>query len=55
MGGGIILMALGVIFLMYNFDMLSLAFLKLWWPVILIVAGLAAVIRHLAQWRTPRR
>lgn len=36
---GVSLIVLGVVFLLHNFDWLSLEALARWWPVVLIVAG----------------
>jgi uncharacterized membrane protein HdeD (DUF308 family) len=42
---GIILVVVGALLLANNFDMLSLAWLHRWWPVLLIVLGLLSIVR----------
>ncbi|MBP7066544.1 DUF5668 domain-containing protein [Ferrovibrio sp.] len=41
-----ILIGLGLLFLANNFDMLSLAFLRQWWPLILIVLGIGMLFQR---------
>ena len=42
---GIILVVVGVLLLLNNFDMLSLGWLHQWWPLILIGVGLLSILR----------
>jgi hypothetical protein len=42
---GIILVIVGALLLANNFDLLSLGWLRQWWPVILIVVGLLSIVR----------
>ncbi len=41
-----ILIGLGALFLANNFDMLSLDFLKQWWPMILILLGVGMLVQR---------
>ncbi len=41
-----ILIGLGLVFLANNFDMLELAFLRQWWPVILILLGIGMLFQR---------
>ncbi len=42
---GIILVIVGALLLANNFDLLSLGWLRQWWPAILIVVGLLSIVR----------
>jgi hypothetical protein len=42
---GIILIALGLLFLAMNFGLLQWAWLRQWWPLILIAVGLWSVLK----------
>ena len=42
---GIILVIVGALLLAHNFDLLSLGWLRQWWPAILIVVGLLSIVR----------
>jgi uncharacterized membrane protein len=43
---GIVLIVIGVLFLAHNFGLLQLAWLRDWWPLILIVLGVWSLIDH---------
>src|SRR5437899_3496778 len=42
---GIILVVVGALLLANNFDLLSLGWLRQWWPALLIVLGLMSIVR----------
>ncbi len=42
---GIILVVVGALLLANNFDLLSLGWLRQWWPVLLIVLGVMSILR----------
>ena len=42
---GIILVVVGALLLAHNFDLLSLGWLRQWWPVLLIVLGAMSIVR----------
>jgi hypothetical protein len=42
---GIILIVVGALLLANNFDMLSLGWLRQWWPAILIAVGVMSLVR----------
>ena len=42
---GIILIIVGALLLANNFDLLSLGWLRQWWPAILIIVGLTTLAR----------
>jgi hypothetical protein len=42
---GIILVIVGALLLAHNFDLVSLGWLRQWWPVILIAVGLVSILR----------
>jgi hypothetical protein len=45
----LILIGLGIAFLLHNFGMLSFEFLRLWWPMILIILGLSIMYQRLRR------
>ncbi len=42
---GIILIVVGALLLANNFDLLSLGWLRQWWPAILIAVGVMSLVR----------
>ena len=42
---GIILVVVGALLLANNFDLLSLGWLRQWWPALLILLGLLSIVR----------
>jgi cell wall-active antibiotic response 4TMS protein YvqF len=42
---GIILIVVGALLLANNFDLLQFAWLRQWWPVILIAVGVISLVR----------
>ena len=42
---GIILVVVGALLLANNFDLLSLGWLRQWWPAILIAVGVMSLVR----------
>ncbi len=42
---GIILVIVGALLLANNFDLLSLGWLRQWWPAILIAVGVVSLVR----------
>jgi len=42
---GIILVVVGALLLANNFDLLSLGWLRQWWPALLIVLGVMSIVR----------
>jgi hypothetical protein len=42
---GIILVIVGVLLLANNFDLLSLGWLRQWWPALLIALGVLSIMR----------
>ncbi len=42
---GIILVIVGALLLANNFDLLSLGWLRQWWPALLIIVGLTSLVR----------
>jgi hypothetical protein len=42
---GIILVVVGALLLANNFDLLSLGWLRQWWPALLIAVGLVSILR----------
>lgn len=43
---GVLFLVLGVVFLLQNFGLISEIHLGRWWPVLLVAAGAAIVIRN---------
>ena len=52
---GIILVIVGAALLANNFGLLELAWLRLWWPAILIAVGLWSILRPQRGDRASRR
>jgi hypothetical protein len=42
---GIILVVVGALLLAHNFDLLSLGWLRQWWPALLIALGVLSIVR----------
>ncbi len=51
---GIILVAVGALLLANNFELLSLGWLRQWWPVLRIALGLMSIARPNHGWRRSR-
>ena len=43
---GIVLIAIGVVFLLANFGLLQFGWLRDWWPLILIAVGVWSTVNH---------
>ncbi len=43
---GIVLIVIGVLFLAHNFGLLEFAWLRQWWPLILIGLGVWSLLTH---------
>jgi hypothetical protein len=43
---GIVLIAIGALFLARNFGLLEFAWLRQWWPLILIAVGVWSLVNH---------
>jgi hypothetical protein len=56
---GLVILSVGVLFLLSNFGILGVQPLQTWWPVLLIVIGVARLIGyarwHGERWQGPRR
>jgi hypothetical protein len=51
---GLVILSVGVLFLLSNFGILAIRPLQTWWPVLLIVIGVARLIGY-GRWQGPRR
>ncbi len=43
---GIVLIVIGVLFLAHNHGLLEFAWLRQWWPLILIGVGVWSIVQH---------
>jgi len=52
--GGFVILVVGTVFLLVNLGVLHAPFVRMWWPVLLIVLGTVKLL-HWLWWRRPGR
>jgi hypothetical protein len=52
--GGFFILVLGTVFLLLNLGVLFTPFVRIWWPVLLIILGTVKLL-HWLWWRRPER